>query len=68
MSESVKIGGIRKNPAIDRINNMNSTEVKKSAKKKMEQLLLAEEVVQSETFTRPVPIDFSKAQWKETEK
>lgn len=68
MSESVKIGGIRKNPAIDRINSMNFTEVKKSAKKKMEQLLLAEEAVQIETFTRLVPIDFSKARWKGTAK
>ena len=28
MSESVKIGGIGKNPAIDRINSLNSIDIK----------------------------------------
>lgn len=64
MSESVKIGGIGKNPAIDRINNVNSTDVKNSAKNKMEQLLLAKESARSKIYTRQVPIDFSKANWK----
>lgn len=64
MSESVKIGGIGKNPAIDKINIMNSEDIKNSAKKKMEQFLLTEESAQSEVYTRQVPIDFSKANWK----
>lgn len=64
MSESVKIGGIGKNPAIDRINNVDSTDVKNFAKKKMEQLLLAADSAQSGIYTRQVSIDFSKADWK----
>lgn len=64
MSESVKIGGIGKNPAIDRINNMTVSDVKKYALKKMEQFLLAEGIAQSKIFTRQVPLDFSKANWK----
>jgi len=34
MSESVKIGGIGKNPAIDKINNLNSIDIKNYAVKK----------------------------------
>lgn len=34
MSESIKIGGIGKNPAIDKINNLNSIDVKNYAVKK----------------------------------
>ena len=34
MSESVKIGGIGKNPAIDRINSLNSIDIKNYAVKK----------------------------------
>ena len=40
MSESVKIGGIGKNPAIDKINNLNSIDIKNYAVKKMEELLI----------------------------
>lgn len=64
MSESVKIGGIGKNPVIDKINNVNATDVKNFAQKKMEQLLLTEGSAQSEIYTRQVPIDFSRANWE----
>lgn len=39
MSESVKIGGIGKNPAIDKINTVNSMEARDYAAKRMEKLL-----------------------------
>ena len=61
MSESVKIGGIGKNPAIDKINRLNAVDVKKYAAKKMEELLLAGE---ENAADKDVPIDFSKANWK----
>lgn len=64
MSESFRNGGIRKNPAIDRINSLSLLEVKNSAKEKMERLLLSEESLQSEIYARQVPINFNKANWK----
>lgn len=64
MSESFKTGGIRKNPAIDRINSLNPIEMKNRAKEKIERLLLAKESLQSGIYARQVPIDFSKANWK----
>lgn len=64
MSESFRNGGIRKNPAIDKVNNLNSMEIKSSAKEKIEQLLLAEESLQSDIYARQVPINFSKINWK----
>lgn len=67
MSESVKIGGIGKNPVIDKINSLNSIDVKNYAKNKMEQLLLSEEYAQNDIYIRQVPIDFSKANWERNE-
>lgn len=64
MSESFRNGGIRKNPAIDKVNNLNSMEIKSSAKEKIEQLLLVEESLQSDIYARQVPINFSKINWK----
>lgn len=62
MSESVKIGGIGKNPAIDKINKLNQTDVKSYAVKKMEELLLVKN--SGEESKKNVPIDFSRADWK----
>lgn len=45
MSESVKIGGIGKNPAIDKINQMNAIDVKNYAAKRMEELILDKSAV-----------------------
>lgn len=64
MSESVKIGGIGKNPAIDRINSVNSTDIKDFAAKKLESLILGIEVGENEIYKRNIPIDFSKINWK----
>lgn len=64
MSESVKIGGIGKNPAIDKINSLNAMDIKNYAAKKMEQLLLTEDRSHNAAYTKKVSIDFSKADWK----
>lgn len=45
MSESVKVGGIGKNPAIDKINQMNAIDVKNYAAKRMEELILDKSAV-----------------------
>lgn len=64
MSESVKIGGIGKNPAIDKINRINSIDIKNYAVKKMEQLLMAGDSVDDIVRIREVPINFDKVNWE----
>ena len=64
MSESVKIGGIGKNPAIDKINRLNAVDIRKYAVEKMEELLLTSEP-EEQVYGRKVPIDFSRAVWEE---
>lgn len=63
MSESVKIGGIGKNPAIDKINRLNAVDVKNYAVERMTELLLTVEQ-ESEENGRKIPIDFSRADWE----
>jgi len=65
MSESVRIGGIGKNPAIDRINSLNAADIKNQAVKRMEQLLLTD-VPEIGKYTKIVPVDFSRVDWKGT--
>lgn len=63
MSESVKIGGIRKNPAIDKINSVGSmTDMKKCVVGKMEEALLTAEAGEKHGNIQ-IPIDFTKADW-----
>lgn len=63
MSESVKIGGIGKNPAIDKINKLNAIDVKHFAVEKMEEILLGN-AMEKLGYMREVPIDFSGADWE----
>ena len=64
MSESVKVGGIGKNPAIDKINRLNGIDVKNYAVDRMEQLLEMGTSSKNRIYTKDVPIDFSKAAWR----
>ena len=64
MSESVKVGGIGKNPAIDKINRLNGIDVKNYAADRMEQLLEMGTSSKNRIYTKDVPIDFSKAAWR----
>lgn len=66
MSESVRIGGIGKNPAIDKINRLNEVDIKRYAVEKMEELLL-DGGGKGLVYDIEVPIDFSKAVWEEKE-
>ena len=63
MSESVKIGGIGKNPAIDKINKVNAIDVKRYAVQKMEDILL-DQSVEEMSYGKKVPVDFSRAAWR----
>ncbi len=64
MSERVKVGGIGKNPAIDKINRLNKIDVQNYAVDKMEQLLASGNSSKDKVYTKNVPIDFSKAIWR----
>lgn len=64
MSESVKIGGIGKNPAIDKINSLNAIDIKNYAVNKMEKMLINANPDET-SYGRAVPIDFSRANWEE---
>lgn len=64
MSESVKIGGIGKNPAIDKINSLNAIDIKNYAVNKMEKMLINAKPDET-SYGRAVPIDFSRANWEE---
>ena len=65
MSQRVKIGGVRKNPAIDKINSLEAIDVKNYMVGKMEQLLI-KDIAQQEQWrdVTELPLDFSKAAWK----
>lgn len=66
MSESVRSGGVGKNPAIDKINKINAVDIRKYAVEKMEELLL-DDKPKGQAYGREVPIDFSRAVWEEKE-
>lgn len=63
MSESVRVGGIGKNPAIDKINKLNAIDVKNYAVKKMEDLLLVEKADKLNSI-KQISIDLSGADWE----
>lgn len=63
MSESVRVGGIGKNPAIDKINQLNAIDVKNYAVKKMEALLLVENADKLNSI-KQISIDLSGADWE----
>lgn len=64
MSESVRVGGIGKNPAIDKINKLNAIDVKNYAVKRMEDLLLVENADKLNSI-KQISIDLSGADWEE---
>lgn len=64
MSESVRVGGIEKNPAIDKINKLNAIDVKNYAAKRMEDLLLVENADKLNSI-KQISIDLSGADWEE---
>ena len=66
MSESVKIGGIGKNPAIDQIQQLNAIDVGSYAVKRMQELLLQSELSGDEDRDRARAVDFGRVHWKRT--
>lgn len=66
MSESVKIGGIGKNPAIDQIQQLNAIDVGSYAAKRMQELLFQPEYLEKEEKINSMTVDFTKVNWKRT--
>lgn len=66
MSESVKIGGIGKNPAIDQIQQLNAIDVGSYAAKRMQELLVQPEYLEKEEKINSMTVDFTKVNWKRT--
>lgn len=66
MSESVKIGGIGKNPAIDQIQQLNAIDVGSYAVKRMQEFLLQSELSGEEDRDRERAVDFGRVHWKRT--
>ncbi len=66
MSESVKIGGIGKNPTIDQIQQLNAIDVGSYAAKRMQELLVQPEYLEKEEKINSMTVDFTKVNWKRT--
>ena len=63
MSEIVKTGGSGRNPAIDKIQKMDGTDIKGRAVQKMEEALLGGSEAQR-VYSVEVPIEYSRGGWK----
>ena len=66
MRESVKIGGIGKNPTIDQIQQLNAIDVGSYAVKRMQELLLQSELSGEEDRDMERAVDFGRVHWKRT--
>lgn len=64
MSESVKIGGIGKNPAIDKINSLNGIDIGKFAANRMKQMVLGGYSDSSTPQKRQVPLHLENMDWE----
>lgn len=64
MSESVKIGGIGKNPAIDKINSLNTIDIKNYAAGKMNQIILSGRPGGGIAHVRDIPVSFEQVDWE----
>ncbi len=64
MSESVRIGGIGKNPAIDKINSLNAIDIKNYASDKMKQVVLSGHAGSYTAHRKAVPISLDKVEWE----
>lgn len=64
MSESVKIGGIGKNPAIDKINSLNGIDIGNFAANRMKQMVLGGYSDSSTPQKRQVPLHLENMDWE----
>lgn len=64
MSESVKIGGIGKNPAIDKINSLNGIDIVNFAANRMKQMVLGGYSDSGTPQKRQVPLHLENMDWE----
>ncbi len=65
MSESVRIGGIGKNPAIDKINSLNAIDIKNFARNRMLQIVLSGDYDSSIVYGKRIPLHLDQVEWEE---
>lgn len=64
MSESVKIGGIGKNPAIDKINSLNGIDIGSFAANRMKQMVLGGHSDSGTVKRRRIPLHLEIIDWE----
>lgn len=64
MSESVKIGGIGKNPAIDKINSLNGIDIGNFAANRMKQMVLGGHSDSGTAQRRQIPLHLENMDWE----
>ena len=65
MSESVKIGGIGKNPAIDKINSLNGIDIGNFAANRMKQIVFSGNFDSNIVHGKRIPLNLDKVNWEE---
>jgi len=64
MSERVKIGGIGKNPAIDKINSLKAIDIKGYAVRRMEQALQDGHAGSSMAYKKEISVSLERVEWE----
>ena len=64
MSESVKIGGIGKNPAIDKINSLNGIDIRNFATNRMKQTVFSEDFDSSIAYGKRILLNLDQVDWE----
>ena len=64
MSERVKIGGIGKNPAIDKINSLKAIDIKSHAVRRMEQDVQDGHAGSGMAYRKEIPVSLERVEWE----
>lgn len=64
MSESVKIGGIGKNPAVDKINSLQAIDIKSHAVRRMTEAVQGGKPHGSAAYRKEIPVSLERIDWE----
>ena len=64
VSESVKIGGIGKNPAVDKINSLQAIDIKGCAVRRMQEAVQGGNPHGSAAYRKAIPVSLEKVEWE----
>ena len=64
MSGRVKIGGIGKNPAIDKINSLKAIDIKNHAVRRMEQAVQDGHAGSGMAYRKEIPVSLERVEWE----